>query len=177
MFSCFAQGEPRFANLQLSFVPCFPCPFFTSIFFQKANPCNKFKQLTYVDTELSFFQARSRSKPRGQVAQVVMLIREVYKRRNPAKLGEVKRLLEKYKATRQFGILQDHLKHEHGWLEGFRITSVCNGCRGERKRCIRVCAKSMAKSRGHPDGFLQVISRTHTHTHMLKVSYLPPAHV
>ena len=32
------------------------------------------------------------------LAQVVSLIREVYKRRNPAKLGEVKDLVAKYKA-------------------------------------------------------------------------------
>ena len=88
---------------------------------------------------------------------MVMLIREVYKRRNPAKLGEVKRLLEKYKATRQHEPSRPAHATESldfGW-------SVCNGCRGERKRYIRVCAKSMAKSRGHPDGFLQIISCTH----------------
>ena len=40
------------------------------------------------------------AKRKASLAQVVSLIREVYKRRNPAKLGEVKGLVVKYKARR-----------------------------------------------------------------------------
>ena len=146
-----------------------------SIFFQKANPCNKFKQLTYVDTELSFFQVRSRSKPpRGQVAQVVMLIREVYKRRNPAKLGEVKRLLEKYKATRQHCSSTCNMN-----MDGLKDSeslpfAMAAGARGSAvSECVqKVWRKAEAIRMASCKSY-----HAHTHTHMLKVSYLPPAHV
>ena len=45
--------------------------------------------------DISFFRE---AKRKASLAQVVSLIREVYKRRNPAKLGEVKDLVAKYKA-------------------------------------------------------------------------------
>ena len=45
--------------------------------------------------DISFFRE---AKRKASLAQVVSLIREVYKRRNPAKLGDVKDLVAKYKA-------------------------------------------------------------------------------
>ena len=47
---------------------------------------------------LSTGQAKRKAQLAPSLGQVVSLIREVYKRRNPAKLGEVRDLVAKYKA-------------------------------------------------------------------------------
>ena len=51
--------------------------------------------------DISLFREAKRKASKASLAQVVSLIREVYQRRNPAKLGEVKDLVAKYKAPKK----------------------------------------------------------------------------